>query len=172
MKNFNLKLTIFLSLFALLTIGCSSTPPSDKSMEEKFRAHEADFNKLVNLFREDAKLDSVDESAAYLPGNQPGALPKAELILQRMDEYRQLLKKTGVQKILRHSDSISLIVWRGWNGVDPGNFKAKDYVYSEIPRKPMAESLDQREKLLIDGSSPEVYKKIADHWYLEYSEVG
>lgn len=172
MKNLNLKSTVLLSLLVLSIAGCSSTPPSDRAMEEKFRAHEADFKKLASMFKEDAKLGSVDETAAYLPGNQPGASPKAEIPAERMSEYRQLLDKTGVKKILRGADSIHFIVWRGWNGIDPGNFKAKDYVYAESPRYPTADSLDQRDKLLIDGSAPEVYKKIADNWYLEYSELG
>lgn len=172
MKNFNFRLTVLLTFLALSVVGCSSIPPSDQSMEEKFRAREAEFRKLASMFKEDSNLDSVDLTAAYLPGDQPGTLPKAEISSGRMDEYRRLLNQTGVKKLRRYQDSIHFIVWRGWNGIDPTNFKAKDYVYAETPPSPVADSLDQRDKLLIDGSAPEVYKKIADNWYLEYSEVG
>jgi hypothetical protein len=172
MKKSDFKIMVLLALFALLIAGCSSTPPSDQVMEEKFRAHEADFKKLASMFKEDANLDSVDETAVYLPSAEPGNYPRAEISSERLDEYRRLLKKTGVKKLFRRTDSIHFIVWRGWNGIDPGNSKAKDYVYAETPRQPIADSLDQRDKLLIDGSAPEVYKKIGDNWYLEYSEVG
>ena len=56
----NLILQIALFWFAILVGGCGSfdvfnhneTPmPSDKAMEENFRAHEADFNKLLTMLK-------------------------------------------------------------------------------------------------------------------------
>lgn len=172
MENFNLKLTVLLSLLALTAFGCSGTPPSDRSMEERFRAHEADFKKLASMIKEDANFYKVDKTAAYLPSGEPGNYSRAEISSERMDEYRRLLNNTGVKELLRRDESISFIFWSGWNGMDPTHFKAKNYVYAESPRSPTADSLDQRDKLLIDGSSPEVYKKIAYNWHLEYIEVG
>ncbi len=157
----NLILETVLLLFVLMAVGCSSTPPSDKSMEEKFRTHEAGFKKLASMFKEDANLDSVDETAAYLPGDGPGNRPKAELSTQRLDEYRRLLKQTGVKNIFRNKDgSVHFGAWSGWYGIDPTSSQGKDYMYAEKPPSLLVDSLDQTDKL--------GYKKIADNWYLVY----
>ena len=144
-------------------------------MEDKFRSHEADFNKLVIMIKADTKLDSVDETAAYLPGD-PGAHPKAEISTERMSEYRRLIRQTGVKKVTRNraGDRITFEAWQGWGPIDPSNTQYKDYVYDENPPSPLVASLDKIDNKVFDSQDrtdedgKRAFKKIADKWYLNY----
>lgn len=154
-----------IGLFALLTVGCGffSGQPSDKSMEENYRAHETDFKKLANMFREDANLDHINEAAAYLPGggSEP---PKAEIPPQRLEEYHRLFKQTGVKIILRGDNRIFFGAWSG-DGLDI------DYMFAENPPSPLIDSRDQMDKLPQDELRAVGYKKIADNWYLRFRKT-
>ena len=168
----NLILQIALFLFAILVGGCGSfdvfnhdeTPmPSDKAMEENFRTHEADFNKLVTMIREDAEVKIVDLESAYtfdVPRQ------KLELPPQRLSEYRRLLKQINVKSIYHGEMGISFLAWSG--GTDMG--KAKYYVYSETPQTSLVDSLDNTSKLPHTSGDISASKKIGGNWYLSYWE--
>jgi hypothetical protein len=168
MKTINLKF-ILVSLFAMLAVGCGffGGLPSDESMEENFRAHEADFKKLTSMFKEDANLGHVNEAAAYLPGNERDS-PKAELSPQRLDEYHRLFKQTGVKIILRGDDRI---FFGSWGGSDSTGILGIDYMYVENPPSPLIDSRDQLDKLPDDQQRKTGYKKIADNWYLRFRKT-
>jgi hypothetical protein len=168
MKTINLKFML-VGLFAMLAVGCGffSSPASDKSMLENFRAHEADFKKLASMFKED-NLGYVNKvAAAFLPSTERDPPKAAELPPQRLDEYHRLFKQTGVIHIARGEGYISFLTQEGSDPIDGLN---KDYVYAENPLSPLVGSLDQIDQLsryrgqLRKG----VYKKIADNWYIEF----
>ena len=170
MKKINPKFML-VGLFAMLAVGCgffSSPPASDKSMLENFRAHEADFKKLASMLKEDANLVLVNEAAAFSPSTERGVPPKAaELSPQRLDEYRRLLKQTGVLMITRGEGGMSFVTQEG---SDPIDGLEKNYVYAENPPSPLVDSLDQIDKLSRHRGQLRkgVYKKIADNWYIEF----
>ena len=170
MKTTNLKFML-VGLFAMLAVGCgifSSPPASDKSWQENFRAHEADFKKLASMFKEDANLFLLNEAAGFFDSTERSVPPKAaELPPQRMDEYRRLLKQTGVLMISRGGGYIYFVTQEGH---DPIDYLHKRYVYAENPPSPLVDSLDQIDKLSRNRGQLRkgVYKKIADNWYLEF----
>ena len=158
---FRLKF-IVLALFGLLAIGCSSltAPPTDKSMEEKFRANEADFKKIVTMYRED-KLSRLSPDAAYTePNGELKPAVKVELPAPRMEEYRRLLRQIGSDGMDNMNQAIILYVFTGKEGWFSSDYREKSYVYSETPLEPIVDSLDQ------DKTKQIGYKKITDNWYL------
>lgn len=163
----NLK-KIFAVIFVFSATGCFfSSPPSDKSMEEKFRSNEAAFNRLVVMMREDMNLETVDLDSAYLPSKEIGdARPKANIPAKRMDEYRRLLKQIGVQQI-RGGSSVIFPVWESGT-IDPMNSGLKSYLYTEMLPSPLLDSLDDTSKLPSQTGEDLGYKKIAENWYLEF----
>jgi hypothetical protein len=168
MKKFHLK-KLPVILFALLTISCSAhPPPSDKSMEEKFRVNEAEFNKFVKMLKEDSRIEDVNLDAAYGHGDNY----KLPLPPERMNEYRRLIKQTGIKYASRtQRDRIFFTVWRdtlGWNFTEKVRFRSKHYIYSESPQSPLFDSLDDASKLVNSNGNINAFKKISDNWYLAY----
>jgi hypothetical protein len=165
---FSLK-KIFAVIFVLSLAGCFfSRPPSDESMEEKFRSNEAAFKRLVVMIREDMNLAAVDLDAAYLPSAEiGGARPKAEIPTRRKEEYRRLLKQIGVNEIRNAGDSIAFLTWQS-REMDLMNSGHKNYLYTETLPSPLLGSLDDTSKLPHGKGEDSGYKKIAENWYLEF----
>lgn len=168
-KNmFNLKKIMVVTL-ALLVVGCFfSSPPPDKSMEEKFRSNEAAFKRLVVMMREDMNLAAVDIDAAYLPSKEiTDARTKAEISAKRIEEYRRLLKQIGVNEIRNADSGILFLVWQS-REIDLMNSGHKNYLYTETLPSPLLDSLDDTSKLPYQSGMDSGYKKIAENWYLEF----
>jgi hypothetical protein len=151
-------------LHTILLIGCISVCgcsnvgyPSDRTLSEKFRSCEADFVKLVSLFKEDANLRKLDYESTRSFGDLKTIIPE-----QRMEEYRGLLTKLGVESLTRNEKSgdIYLLVWSRSHMVIGS--KSKSYVYAEKPPEPLVDSLDG----LVNGTDALAYKQITRHWYL------
>lgn len=165
---FNFK-QILVAVFVLSAVGCFfSSPPSDKSMEEKFRSNEAAFNRLVVMIREDMNLAAVDLEAAYLPSKEIGDVrPKAKIAAKRTDEYHRLLKQIGANEIRNIGGSIVFSVWES-REIDPMNSGHKNYLYTETLPSPLLDSLDDTSELPSRTGEDLGYKKISDNWYLEF----
>ncbi len=165
---FNLK-KLLAVIFVLAAMGCFfSRPPSDKSMEEKFRSNEAAFKRLVLMMREDMNLAAVDIDAAYLPSKEiADARPKAELPAKRIEEYRRLLKQISVNEIRNAGESVIFPAWQS-REIDPMNSGHKNYLYTETLPSPLLDSLDDTSKLPYQPGMDSGYKKIAENWYLEF----
>lgn len=165
---FDLK-KIFAVIFLLSATGCFfSRPPSDNSMEEKFRSNEAAFKRLVVMMREDMNLAAVNFDAAYFPSKEFGdSRPKADIPAKRFDEYRRLLKQIGASEIVNTGGNISFTVWES-GIVDPIKSGYKNYLYTETLPSPMLDSLDDTSKLRKAAGEDSGYKKIAENWYLEF----
>ncbi len=168
---FNIK-QIVVAIFVLSAVGCFfSSPPSDKSMEEKFRSNEAAFNRLVVMIREDMNLEAVDLEAAYLPSKETGDVrPKANIPAKRTDEYHRLLKQTGINEIRNIGSGIIFSVWESGT-IDPMNSGYKSYLYTETLPSPLLTSLDDTSELPSRRGEDLGYKKIADNWYLEFRYI-
>ena len=156
-------------IFALSATGCFfSRPPTDESMEEKFRSNEAAFKRLVMMIREDINLAAVDLEAAYLSSEKTAdARPRAEIPAKRIEEYRRLLKQIGVHEIRNADDGVFFLVWQG-REIDPMNSGHKNYLYTETLPSPMLDSLNDTSKLPYQPGMDSGYKKIAENWYLEF----
>ena len=161
-RNVSMKLIrgfhIVLLVGCILACGCSNVGyPSDRTLDEKFRSCEADFVKLVSLFKEDAKLHKLDYESTRSFGDLKTIIPE-----QRMEEYRGLLTKLGVKSLTRdeRTGDIYLLVWSRPHMVIGS--KSKFYVYAEKPPEPLVDSLDG----LANGTDALAYKRITHHWYL------
>jgi hypothetical protein len=166
MRNFNLKLTFCLLLIALLLGGCTGSPPSDKSMEENFRANEADFNRLVMMFREDKLSELTRETAFAAPADPRDHGVKTDLPPTRMAEYRRLLRRTGIQRIAAGEQAILLYAFEGDAGWIFSDYRLKSYAYAEETPSPIVASLYNKKDLPDVDYLINAYKKIADRWYL------
>ena len=137
--------------------------PSDKAMEENFRAHEADFNKLVTMLKEDSNVETVDLQSAFtfdVPRQ------KLELPSQRLNEYRRLLRQINVKSVSRGETDFIFPAWSSGLMLD----KAKFYVYSEKPPSSLVDSLDKTANLPLSDGDIVGYKRISGNWYLKYWE--
>jgi hypothetical protein len=153
---------MLLLLFALTACRIFDSYPSDNSLIEKFRSNEADFRRLAKMFKEDVKLSGVDHKSAWVDYNYNF---KADIPQQRLDEYRSLLKRLGVQHIVRGDKSghFYLLVWRE-NGLFIGG-SSKFYIYADWlpPPSPLTDSLDALKQ---SGHDAYAFKQFEEHWYL------
>ena len=145
---------------ALGGCGIFNNCPSDNALIERFRAHEADFRRLAQMFKEDVKLSEVDHKSAWVDYDTKTNLPQP-----RLDEYRRLMQKLGVQHIARGESSgrFYLLVWRE-SGVFIGG-SSKFYIYADWlpPPSPLTDSLDALER---SGHDAYAFRKFEESWYL------
>lgn len=169
MKTINLKLMPVV-LFAAFASACgiSSVAPSDKTMEERFRVNEVEFNKFVKMLKEDSRIEDVNLEAAYGHGDDY----KLPLPPERMNEYRRLIVQTGIKGASQTvRDRIFFTVWEdtsGWNFIEKVRFRSKHFIYSESSQSPLFDSLDDASKLVNSNGNIKAFKKISDNWYLAY----
>lgn len=163
------KILFLLSLFMIAFLSIFYNPtPSDHTMSDQFYSKVADFNKLLAMVMED-DLDSITPNKVYKKqADKKNLRLQVELAPERMEEYRRLLQKTGIQQIF--NDENDRYVFGFWKGVyDMGlrTSHSKSFVYLETPPKNLFNSLDEAKKLPNNSMS---YKKISDNWYLEYQK--
>ena len=94
-RSMRLQATACLLITLLLPVGCTyKSQFTDRALEQRFRSNEADFNRLVKMFKEDSKLSGVNYASAYLSYDVKADLPR-----QRLDEYRSLLTKLSLRNV-------------------------------------------------------------------------
>ncbi len=148
-------------LLSLILVGCGNpfnTYPSDSLLEERYRSHRADFDKLASLFKADANLSSVGSEAAWVSFEV-----KANISQQRLNEYRALFDKLEVKNIGRgeKSGNFYILAWNKDGFIIGGSSKL--YIYAETPPSPLVDSLDEPAN---SGHDAYAFKRIADNWYL------
>ncbi|MCM3874413.1 MAG: hypothetical protein ND895_27295 [Pyrinomonadaceae bacterium] len=151
------------SILALLLIGSGCAYHSnftDRSLEERFRSHEAEFSRLVQMLKEDSEVSRVNNEGAY-KANDIKATPSAN----RLEDYRGLLSKLDLISIFRDSGT-DKIYFALWNKADWFMGGTNEYfVYAETPpaeEQYLVESLDK----LRTQTDAFAFKKITDRWYL------
>lgn len=143
----------------MLLVGCSVEPyPSDSLLEERFRTHQGDFERLTTIFNQDADLDKVTREAAWVAFELKANIPE-----QRLNEYRSLFDKLKVESIARGEKSGNhyILAWRKSDLLIGGSSKL--YIYAEKAPSPIVDSLDE---LKNSGHDAYAFKRIADKWYL------
>lgn len=150
------------SVLLLLILGGCQNPlnsyPTDSLLEERFRSHQIDFNRLADMFKEDAHLSRISPTAAWVSYDVKASVPQ-----QRFNEYRALFDKLKVKEIARGdpSGNFYILAWSKSDFIIGGSSKL--YIYAETPPAPLVDSLD---KLKNSGHDAYAFKKIADHWYM------
>lgn len=155
----NLRFFTFLLIWTMTTACSSGAYLSDHEMEENLNSHRAEFNCLIEMFKQDSHLLSVDREFAYVSYDTKITLPS-----QRMDRYRKLFSKLGLieaRRIIGAKD-ISLKAWHK-TGFMMGS-TSKYYVYSETTPSLLIDSLDNLNQS--GGHDVFAYKRVTDNWYL------
>jgi hypothetical protein len=150
-------------LLTLLIVvgGCSYYSNfTDRGLEERFRVHETDFQRLVQMMREDSEFSSVTHHAVYRAYDIKVTPPS-----NRFDDYRRLLSKLDLASVSR-ADGTDRIYFAVWNKADFFMGGTNEYfVYAETPpadAQYLVESLDK----LRGQTDAFAFKKFSDRWYL------
>lgn len=149
-------------LIMALAVGCYRVDhPLDQVMEEKLKLQQADFDKLINMLKEDSDVVRLGSSFAFFDKSSNRSLSN-----ERMDEYRRLFDKLNLQNGVHRDrkDAIRLIA----SFHDGLLMKSeKSYVYSTADPSPQVSSLDNVTKTDRGDHAP-VFKKVSNNWYLYY----
>ncbi len=163
-------------VLALFLAACNSPSeshhPSDEELLQNFQHHEPDFNKLITMANEDAKVIAITNDFTWLDNNMSWPRPDSELGFsrERWDDYRKLFKELGLTSGINRREDIANVVFlvaSAHGAVLRGT--EKGYAYSPKEPHPLVESLD-RINVPVRNMVP-IYKRLKGNWYLYY-EVG
>ena len=161
-------LILLLGLTTLLP-GCFDSLPGDGDLQETFRQHEADFNRLVSMSNVDSKVIRIAPSFTRLDDNYAWPRPDSELGFskERWDEYRKLFSSLRLTEGLeRPADEPEVILMiASTKGLSLGG-SMKGYAYSPNDLSPILDSLENVPNDSLNGKP--VYRRIKPHWYLFY----
>ena len=152
-------------IFALMSFGESAPHPSDKALGETFFAHEADFNKLVEMCNVDSHVLRIAPDFTWLDNNAAWPRPESELGFsrQRWDEYRSLFLKLGLTAGVLNYQPDSVMFLASTRGLVTGG-SSKGYAYSLKEPEVIVDSLDNA----TFSKSRIAYKRLKGNWYLFY----
>lgn len=140
--------------------------PSDETLLENFRKHEADFNRLVGMSEVDSKVIRIADDFTWLDSNANWPRPDSEVGFsrERWDEYRRMFGALGLkQGLLRPLDTDAVYLIASSEGKLTGG-SSKGYAYSTKPLSPLSDSLDHVAPELRNQQT--LYKKLGANWYL------
>ena len=149
----------------VLTVACASKPSAyraDEFLLENFRAHKAEFNTLLEMFRADKGL--IYFSRGYtLPENAQSVGVSPE----RLEQYRRLfsaLDLDGMAAADRQTGSRDEVwFFTSIVGSRPSTFK--HYAYVSRPTKGVIQDLDK------EGSKANPYRHVEGSWYLALDDA-
>lgn len=150
-------------IFALMFVeGCGLfSHPSDQSLEQRLKSHEAEFNQLVVMLFEDSDIVRLSNENVFLSeGNR-------HISNERLREYRRLFKELDLEKGIYRDGVNTVRLIASSKGLFLA-YSEKSYVYSKSELTPVVDSLDEvisRDR----GDQSTVYRKLKDNWYLYYA---
>jgi hypothetical protein len=153
----------FFAIAILLVSGCAyHSNFSDRVLEDKFREHKAELDKLVQMLREDSDLSNITTDAAFSDFRVP-----ATTAPERLAEYRSLMSKLQLRSISRSPGSgINRVFFCLWaREAFPSGGTNEYLVYAETPPAESRYFVDSLDKLRHQTDAL-AFKKIADKWYL------
>lgn len=169
-----IAVTIGLFLILLCALGLAvsrSTWHSDAALKSHFVKHRADFEKIVAMANEDARVTRIAPEFTWLDDDAAWPRKNVGISEQRWDEYRRLFRQVGV----------SVGIWKNINppriffpvvseGLVPAGY-TKGIVYSASPLSPTLKSLDEKPPdRYWERGHVLVYKPIEDHWYMYFEQ--
>lgn len=141
--------------------------PSDAAMIQNFYEHQEQFEQLVTMSQQDAKVVRIADDFTWLDDDYGWPRPPSRLGFseQRWDDYRRLFRETGVKDRLARGEDGEVFFYYWTFGIVPSG-AGKGYVYSTVPLAPLLVSLDE-----IPPSTDvrhTVYRRVSGNWYLFY----
>ena len=148
--NKNKLWIIAIGMTFLTSAGCS--PPSDKSLEDRFVENRESFFALINMVKKDNNIFSV---------HMFSTTPENALVPERSYEYRKRMVGLGISSLYydKKNGTITMIVQSG-----DMSSERKGYVYSEEELSPLHNSLDDLPRDYMPYV--EQYKKIEEKVYI------
>src|ERR1043165_4338970 len=152
-------------IFGLMSFDESRPHPSDKYLEQTFVAHEADFNRLVEMCNTDAHVIRIAPDFTWLDNNAAWPRPVSQLGFsnQRWDEYRSLFSKLGLTAGVLNYQPDSVMLLASTRGLVTGG-SSKGYAYSLMQPEVIVASLANA----TFSKSRIAYKRLKGNWYLFY----
>jgi hypothetical protein len=153
------KAEAILLLFLLAFTSCNPSLIPDAKLRDNFSAHQADFNKLVLMSKQDRPLIRIRDDLT-LKRTGSGVEKDVGLTVGRWQEYRVLFKKLGLKEGLERTDKVpSTILLFSYCEGSAIDADCKGYAYSEDPLSPVMASHDEPR----EGY---VFKQLCPNWYL------
>jgi hypothetical protein len=152
-----------LAIVILSVSGCAvHSNFTDRALEDKFRAHKEEFDKLVQMLREDSTLSDIRTAAAFADFGIP-----ATTAPERLAEYRSLMSKLQLRSISRSPGSgINRVFFCLWSrDAFPTGGTNEYLIYAETPPAESRYFVDSLDKLRHQTDAL-AFKKVADRWYL------
>jgi hypothetical protein len=147
---------VMVPMSLMLLLGCSKIP-SDAKLKELFYASRDDFNRLVQMSEQGARVVRIDFDFTNM-NTDSGPQKNVGLSPERWQEYRALFKKLGLKDGLERRRSIVLFYVECEGSAIDGD--CKGIAYSNKPLAPKESSLD---RMPPDGS---FFEPLSASWYL------
>jgi len=173
-----LRSTKVWALLGLLLLGlfgldaAATSYRSDAALQKQFSAHEADFEKLVQMAEEDIHLVRIARDFTWLDTDVSWPRKDVGLSEDRWNEYRRLFRSAGIpdgiSKDVNPPKILFPIVARGFVPAS----QEKGIAFSSVALGPVLKSLDKKppDELYDKRGYVVVFKPIKDHWYIYYQE--
>jgi hypothetical protein len=162
-----------LAAILLPNVACLTFPdrphPSDDELLLVFNAHEAEFDQLELMCREDAHMSRVAPDFTWKKDNVAWPRPESELGItkERWDEYRELFTKLGIRDGLGNYQPDEARLFVNDRGLVTGG-SSKGYAYLYKPPKHLQNSLDNFDFKNSNADGETAYRHIRGNWYLYY----
>lgn len=130
-----MRLHLFSAALVLAALGCGGSPPSDRELVAEFRAHRAEYDTLLAMFRADSVLgrvgDGFTREANFYSGGSPPASPP--VTAERLATYRRLFQRLSLPDGVEGYDQKRVIYfWRWGSGGGAGlGGQGKGLVFSD-----------------------------------------
>lgn len=177
-RGYSMKVKYFKLLASILLLvllgGCDfidDTPhPSDNDLIEIFQKNEADFEKLIQMAKEDSEFVRIAPDFTWHKDNASVPRDVLNLPSERFDEYRKLFRKLELKAGIINSQPKDVWFVSSAKGLVTGG-SSKGFMFLTEEPFPLVESLDEP-----DWNRPELkgrkskilYRKLKDNWYLYY----
>lgn len=116
--------------------------PTDQQLTDNYNKHKTDFESLAKMLETEAEIYAVDKEGCYVPSKK-----EDPTLLKKCDEYRKLLRRIGLIRILASRDPNILEVASSGLGVSGGE---RGYMYTK-QSKPIPPSKDYFNLRQMDG---------------------
>ena len=174
--NVEPKLTI-ISLLLIFCVRCDLVfdipHPSDDSLIKNFQRHEADFDLLARMSREDSDLIRIAPDFTWTQKSAAWPRPESELGFsrQRWDEYRSLFRKLDLESGNLNYQPDLVLFLASTKGLVTGG-SSKGYAYSVKEPPLMGQNLDNYSFKDSKKDMNIGYRKLKGNWYLYYEVSG
>lgn len=137
--------------------------PSDDKLVANFEANEAEFNRLIEMCKEDSNMTRIADD--FLWRVDHAGWPRAEsdwgITRERWNEYKKLFKKVGLDNGLVNQGKIILLFANNRGLLTGGS--SKGYAYLSEPPRRTFDSLDHS-----DDHEGIDFRPLKGNWYLYF----